>query len=78
MTVSTLVGLPLAEARERLRQNGQPEPAVTFTAPPRPAGLGRPEDTQPLVPYVVRETDGRLVCALFRTPDPSKEQPKDE
>ena len=78
MTPSTLVGLPLAEAGERLKQNGQPEPAVAFTAPPRLSGAGRPEDTQPLVPYVVRETDGRLVCALFRTPDPSKEQPKDE
>ena len=78
MTDQTLVGLPLEEARERLKSSGQPEPAVTFTAPPRPSGSGRPEDTQPLVPYVVRETDGRLVCALFRTPDPSKEQPKDE
>ena len=78
MTDQTLVGLPLEEARERLKCSGQPEPAVTFTAPPRPSGLGRPEDMQPLVPYVVRETDGRLVCALFKTPDPSKEQPKDE
>ena len=78
MTEQTLVGLPLEEARERLKRAGLPERAEAMTAPPRPSGLGRPEDTQPLVPYVVGETDGRLVCALFRTPDPSKEQPKDE
>ena len=78
MTDQTLVGLPLEEARERLKSSGQPEPAVTFTAPPRPSGLGHPEDTQPLVPYVVREGGGGLVCALFRAPDPSKEQTQNE
>ena len=78
MTEETLVGLPLKEARERLRSAGQAERTVVYTAPPRAPGAGRPEDTQSRIPCVVRETDGGLVCALFRVPDPSKEQQKDE
>ena len=78
MTDQTLVGLPLEEARERLKSSGQPEPAVIYTAPPRASGAGRPEEAQPCIPYVVRERVGGLVCALFRVPDPSKEQTQDE
>ena len=78
MTDQTLVGLPLEEARKRLKSSGQPEPAVTYTAPPRASGAGRPEEAQPCIPYVVRECGGGLVCALFRVPDPSKEQTQNE
>ena len=78
MTDQTLVGLPLEEARERLKSSGQPEPAVTCTAPPRASGAGRPEEAQSCFPYVVREGGGGLVCALFRAPDPSKEQTQNE
>ena len=78
MTDQTLVGLPLEEARERLKSSGQPEPAVTYTAPPRASGSGRPEEAQPCFPYVVREGDVGLTCALFRVPDPSKEHAQHE
>ena len=77
MTDQTLVGLPLEEAEERLKSKGQTEPAVVFTAAPRTSAAGRPEEAQPRSPYVVREKDGGLVCALFRVPDPSKEQSQD-
>ena len=52
MTEQTLVGLPLEEARERLKRAGQPERAEVFTAPPRPSGAGRADEGQPACPYV--------------------------
>ena len=78
MTEQTLVGLPLEEARERLKRAGMPERGEAFTAPPRPSGAGRAEEGQSCEPYVVREGDGGLVWALFRVPDPSKEQAQHE
>ena len=78
MTEQTLVGLPLEEARERLKRAGLPERAEVFTAPPGPSGAGRAEEVQPYSPYVVREGDAGLTCALFRVPDPSKEHAQHE
>ena len=78
MTEQTLVGLPLEEARERLKRAGMPERAEAFTAPLRPSGAGRAEEGQPYSPYVVREGDAGLTCALFRVPDPSKEHAQHE
>ena len=78
MTEDSLTGLSLREAEKKKKKSGQKERAVVFTAAPGRSGAEHAEDAQARQPYVVLDRDGELVCALFRTPDPSKERSRDE
>ena len=73
MREDTLLGASLAEALENPESRLLAQRAKPTCAPGPQKG---PEDGR--VPYIVRESDGELVYALFRVPDPAKELEQDE